>query len=242
VTFVANEGFLIEGGDKKVLIDALFAKHDYYDVPSPELLARMIDGEPPFDCVDLVLATHHHADHFDASTVLAFLASHPESTFVSTPEVIEQMKSDGAGFAEVRERVRAVELSVGSSAERTLRGIPIWIYSSGHSGKPEWQNFVYAFDLGGRTFLHEGDSVLNGDGFRSFAAAGKSADLAFLHRWFMTDELGLRSVREDLKAERVLLMHIPERFHDETLEKLERIRGRFPETYWLRSSLDEMSF
>ncbi len=65
ITYVANEGFLLAGGGKKVLIDALFdgGIAGYPTIPD-ELRPSLEQARPPFDGVDLVLATHFHGDHF----------------------------------------------------------------------------------------------------------------------------------------------------------------------------------
>ncbi len=54
VTYVANEGFLVEAAGKKVLIDALFdAGFDRYLAPTPELLEQLAGARGPFAGVDL---------------------------------------------------------------------------------------------------------------------------------------------------------------------------------------------
>src|SRR5512147_2776523 len=54
ITYVANSGFLIWAGEKKVLVDALF-DNDHGHPGAPTLVR---DGKAPFDDIDLVLATH----------------------------------------------------------------------------------------------------------------------------------------------------------------------------------------
>jgi len=243
VTFIANEGFLLSDGKSKVMVDALFADHDYYDVPSEEVLRRMMGAEPPFDDVDLVLATHHHADHFDAATVASFLAAHPETVFFSTPTAVAEIEKLGEPFVPIAERVRTIDLGYGEGAWVSIRGIRLHVFNSGHSGDlKEFRNYMYAFDVGGQTVFHEGDSGDDPEIFLALGAAIDDVEIAFLHSWFLTGDRGLKIVEEQLEAERAVLMHVPTRFHQETLERLERIRARFPETTYFEASLDGRDF
>jgi L-ascorbate metabolism protein UlaG (beta-lactamase superfamily) len=73
ITYVANEGFLIQAGGKKVLVDALFEGTKDYLAPSQELLTRMTEGSGPFADVDILLVTHPHDDHFNPKLVVGFL-------------------------------------------------------------------------------------------------------------------------------------------------------------------------
>lgn len=81
LTYIANEGFLITGGGKKVLVDALLREGipESYLRPAPETLKKMEASQPPFDGVDLVLATHFHRDHFNAGSVAAHLRANPRA-------------------------------------------------------------------------------------------------------------------------------------------------------------------
>jgi hypothetical protein len=78
VTYLANEGFMIAGGGRKILIDALFGEGlDGYAVVSPAQRALLEQAREPFADVDAVFATHFHDDHFNAAAVLAHLMRNP---------------------------------------------------------------------------------------------------------------------------------------------------------------------
>ncbi len=67
VTYVGNAGYLINIGDKKILIDALFKGFaGNYELPQ-EVQLKLTNAQPPFDDVDLILVTHAHGDHIDLS-------------------------------------------------------------------------------------------------------------------------------------------------------------------------------
>ena len=93
IMYLANEGFLLTSGDHKVLIDGLFREGGDYATLSLESRETVETALPPFDTVDVVLATHHHADHFHAVAVCRFLDSNPLAQFVSTQQALDQMRS-----------------------------------------------------------------------------------------------------------------------------------------------------
>jgi hypothetical protein len=58
VTFVANEGVLIRTPQSRVLIDAIFGSGlESYGAAPPAMRTALEKARPPFDEVDLVLAT-----------------------------------------------------------------------------------------------------------------------------------------------------------------------------------------
>ena len=74
ITYVCNAGFILETGDYKILVDALFQREDFCD---PQLTPRMRAALPPFDGADLVLVSHKHGDHFDPQIVGEYLSLTP---------------------------------------------------------------------------------------------------------------------------------------------------------------------
>ena len=91
VTYVANEGFLIQVGGKKILIDAIFndTTINFAHVPDTKTLERLENTEAPFDDVDLILVTHKHRDHFEAGPVLRHLASNPDVVLLAPSQAVE---------------------------------------------------------------------------------------------------------------------------------------------------------
>ncbi len=89
VVHLGNEGFLIAGGGKKVLIDALHGDglNGYVALPAADR-ERLEAAGAPYDGVDLVLATHRHDDHFSPSSLGRYLEAQPRAVFVSTPKPI----------------------------------------------------------------------------------------------------------------------------------------------------------
>ena len=102
-------GVIIEIGGKKVIIDALFS------LPSgtgPMMEEMMGAAAAPYDGADLVLATHHHWDHFDPGIVVSYLINTPTAQFVST-DIAVTLLAQQEGFDQVADRVTSIGLARG---------------------------------------------------------------------------------------------------------------------------------
>ena len=122
VTFIDNAGFLITVGDKKVLIDALFNSYNQKNALPQEVLQRAVNAEPPFDQIDLVIATHSHPDHFSADLVREHLRNNEAAVFVSSPDAVRQIKRAGDDF---NERLISIDLEPGESSHLSVNGIEL---------------------------------------------------------------------------------------------------------------------
>ncbi|MGH9601603.1 MAG: MBL fold metallo-hydrolase, partial [Terriglobales bacterium] len=90
ITYLANEGFLLTAGDRKVVIDGLFrnAMEPYLN-HAPEVRKRVEQGQGEFAGITVALATHQHADHFDAWAVADFLRDNPNTLFAANSGVTD---------------------------------------------------------------------------------------------------------------------------------------------------------
>jgi L-ascorbate metabolism protein UlaG (beta-lactamase superfamily) len=135
VHYVANEGFLIEVGAEKVLIDALFDNQSitYCHVPDETTLRKMENAESPFDGVGLILVTHAHPDHFSPQSVLRRLRNDSAAVVVGPPQMIAALETAGATKQEIDERIIDVDLELYDSAELDVAGIGVRAFRLRHS-------------------------------------------------------------------------------------------------------------
>lgn len=171
VTYIANEGFLLEAGPHKLIVDGLFQdpRIDFCDLPAEDLLARIEQGVPPFDEVDLVLVTHAHVDHFSAGVVSRFLAHHRRCRLVCPGQVRHAL-------AEAQPDQAAIEGQIVVPAEGdpdlTVRGIRVKALRLRHAPfmvhdqetgtardlHEQVEHLAYLIELSGRRILHLGDA------------------------------------------------------------------------------------
>jgi L-ascorbate metabolism protein UlaG (beta-lactamase superfamily) len=206
VTFLANEGFLLEGGGKRVLIDALQGDGlRGYPALTGERRRSLEHGEAPFDRIDLVLASHAHGDHFDPAAVAAFLRRVPGAGFVSTAQAVGRLREQ-EGFAALAPRVVGFKPQ-GATRERVeIAGIPVELFGLSHG---DTENLGILVTLGGRKLLHVGDTDADAAELAGHRLAAEGIDVALVPYWYFLSEAGRSAVTEQIRARHVVAMHLP---------------------------------
>ncbi|UCG12673.1 MAG: MBL fold metallo-hydrolase [Deltaproteobacteria bacterium] len=230
VTYVGNEGFLIECEGKKVLIDALFGGWEsaWCQVPPDSVVELMTAARPPFDSVDLIAVTHAHLDHFDADIVAAHTKHNRRGILVCTPHAAQKLEASEY-YLEIESRIRVVSARGDSTAAIELSGIELLVFPTRHG--PYWekdentgetidrhrnvQHLEFLFTIGGWNLFHCRDASLDDfEGYRSYDIDRGNIDVAFLHWWgvWNDNDSSQRTVREVIQPEWIFLMHLmPER-------------------------------
>jgi len=216
VSFINNAGFMITVGDKKILIDALYDTDMANVSPPPAILQRAVKGLPPFDQVDLILATHNHVDHFSAKRVDEFLLNNREAVFVSSPDAVKQIMGGGDDFFE---RLIPVDLDPGESLHLSIKGIELDCIYLTH-GDPSILNIGFVITVDGYTFFHSGDMNVDdtiGDAvsmidFQEFGLPQMGIDLAFLPSYIFTFDQYKPLVLDGIRARYVSPMHYPYKY------------------------------
>jgi len=207
ITYVGNSGFLIRAGGKSILIDALFDGFPgRYAVPAA-VRDPLLAGSPPYDGIDLILATHDHADHFGAAAVQAALRANPGAVFVGPTAATASLSGVGG-------RVRGLEVPDGERRTLEVNGVSVTAMPLLHgrppAGRPGIVNLAYLITVGGLKFFHTGDvsvenvpiSVLHSLGVRD-----ERVDVAFVPHFLLSTPARLRWVTEGIGARTVVASH-----------------------------------
>lgn len=213
-TYVANEGVLLAGGGAKILIDALVDDGVAgYPTPPPEIQAKLEAAEPPFDRVDLVLATHFHGDHFGPRAVARHLAANPRARFVSTPQAVERLRQLLGESSSILARVRGVYPAEGrrETVEHPGAAVTVLNLHHGRDRRPPVENLGFLIELGGVRLLHVGDTMATADELAAAGLAGEQVDAAFLPDWFVLYERWRPAVQETIRPRQVIAFHLPSR-------------------------------
>ena len=209
ITYLANEGFLLTSGNANVLIDGLFREGvEGYANLSPELRETVETAQPPFDTVDVVLATHHHADHFHALAVCRFLESNPLAEFVSTRQALNQMRSACDNPAALAGRVKPGLLGDGTSAPVVLDELRIEPVFMHHGSASPVENIGFLIEIGELTVVHMGDSQATAEDLRAAGLGEHDIDLAFVPFWYLIDKRWTPAI-ELLQPDGIVAMHLP---------------------------------
>lgn len=212
-TYLANEGFLLDGGGRKVLIDALFGSGlEGYPAPPPDLRSKLETAQPPFDDVDLVLATHYHGDHFEAQAVARHLRANREARFVSTPQAADQARALLRDDPQALERVEGIHPQEGVIESLTRGGVELKVLNlhHGRNRRPPVQNLGFLISLGGLEILHIGDTEATAEDLRPYDLKSRRIDLALLPVWYLTYEEWIEAMRREIQPARIGVMHLAE--------------------------------
>ena len=209
LTYVGCEGVLVRSRGGSVLIDGLFGREaEPFGVPRASDMESLRHARPPFQEIDVVLATHDHGDHFDPGAVAAYLRASPRTRFVSTPQAVGALRS--VADDDVVSRATAVEPVDG--ARRALDIGPIRVEAFGLShGRVHYagvQHLAWMATLDGRSVLHLGDGIIDEKSLRAAGVLDGSIDVGVFPFWFLTYPFGKRLVEKTFRPRSIFAVHI----------------------------------
>lgn len=216
--YIGNEGILVNAGDATIVFDAFYAdSYGQYQLPPEEIEAALISGEAPYDGIDAVFVSHVHGDHFTAEKMLAFLRAQPQVKLYGPSQIRTALLDAGVSAADpVFNRLVTVSLSPTSSPQQiSIGALEIDVVAVPHSGnRPEIENLTWRVSVdGAHTVLHMGDADTSVASFsrhlRHFNA--RKTDTAFPPYWFLLDADGQLILRDIIRAENIIGVHVPAR-------------------------------
>jgi L-ascorbate metabolism protein UlaG (beta-lactamase superfamily) len=223
ITYISNEGFLIEASGQKVLIDGLFDKidGDWCDSPSENMVESLSEATAPFDSVDLIAITHKHRDHFSESVVVNHLLSNPTG-IVICPKQVGEILLKNPDYEEFSDRIIALTPHPYTDTNIVVSDISVKILRLEHSHSMEEdstgaqvnrhrniENLGYLITVNGITLFHCGDAnPLNEKEYSTFSLNNEAIDIAFLDMLFFGGETGTKVVNNHIAPDKIVVMHI----------------------------------
>jgi len=217
--YLANEGLMVVQGETKVVFDPLFRNSygQYQLLPEP-MEEALFAGEPPFDGIDAVFISHHHGDHFSPADILHLLKQQQEIRLYAPTQAVAGLREVAHAEDEsVFDRVIAVDL-VYKDAPVMLKmeGLLIEAVRIPHSGWPtsrlDVENISWRITLNDTTtVLHMGDADPNDVHFERDAAYWNKTrtHMAFPPYWFFTSTYGPGVLKNRIKADHNVGIHVP---------------------------------
>jgi L-ascorbate metabolism protein UlaG (beta-lactamase superfamily) len=205
VTFLANEGVMLAGGGRRVLIDALFEKYKGdFAIAADSTQLALRNARAPFDSVNLILVTHHHGDHFQPAPVVAHLRANPRVAVLASQQVVDSLRGRITA-ADIGPRVMARAVARGASRRDTVNGVPITVLGLAHH---DLQHYGYIVEIGGRRVLHVGDTDDGAKSFPAFRLDTMRIDVALLPQWMGMRPQGREMIERWIKPRHVAFIHL----------------------------------
>ncbi len=240
VTYLANEGFLLEHGGKKVLVDALFDTGPGRLLsPSAELLAQMTEAREPFANVDLLLVTHSHADHFSVKVVTSHMRCNTRCRLIAPAEAVDRLRTE-EGFARICDRVREVTLAAGAREHVSLNGVEVEVLClGGDDASDKTSRLTFVVNLNGVRFFHLGDDLIEQNETRltTFPFEQTPIDILFLRRDDIST-VAQQCIARRIKPSHIIAMHIPPA---ELAAEVQNVHTAYPHAIVFRQSMEQRS-
>lgn len=228
ITYIANDGFLIDFGQRKILIDALFGPESlgFCEIPKRETIDSLTQAKGRYSNIDLVAVTHCHRDHFHAPYVREHLQNNPGASLISCEQTVDSLKNESIK-SKYTSQIVEVTPDLWTSVDTAIGKIQVKVFRLRHSAyfmkdphtgekinkHEDIQNVGYLFDVHGLRIFHAGDASLMGrDEFKHFRLKEEQIDIAFLDRSFIAGNRP-KQIQDDLSllgAEHIILMHLRE--------------------------------
>ncbi|MCV9386762.1 MBL fold metallo-hydrolase [Reichenbachiella ulvae] len=222
VTYLGNEGMLIEYQGKKIIIDGLFDDiSGRFDSPDYDVMDDIIAGRGEYKNVELALITHAHPDHFDAPSFARFMFNNKKAKMVATLQAIDSMKLNTDLYDSIANRIAVTRWTKGWQINDT-EDIGIKSAYTLHAGKAftKVQNQMFLITIGDKKILHVADTQMDVDYFDDLRLIYEDIDLAIVPFWFLTNLFGAEIVDKHIEAKKVAGMHLPNKDNEKTLEKI----------------------
>lgn len=211
VTYIANEGFLIESSDKQIVIDGLFSEGwGNYLVPSRSIVSDIVNLQGSFGNSHLMLITHDHGDHFNPLMVVPYLIKNSDNILIAPPKVTNAI-SKHTDYEKYKNQIVQLDKSNQKQNDTTIAGVRVRSFFIQHDSRPQIENVGYLIYFDGLKIFHCGDS--NGSDsveYEKLQLQDEDIDLAFLNIYgFWNTKEGRDFTETYIKPKEIALMHIP---------------------------------
>ena len=209
LTYVGCEGVMVRSPSGTVLIDGLYGDEAIpFGVPTEPVLERLRDARAPFGHIDVILATHFHADHFDAVAVARHLRANPNAHFASTAQATVQVME--ATHGTLGHRVHSLPVTEGVVVSRDIGHIHIDAFGLSH-GKVHYadvQHLGLVVTIDGKSVIHLGDGIIDEKSLRAAGVLDRTLDVGVLPFWFLTYPFGRRLVSNGFRPRAIFAVHV----------------------------------
>jgi len=251
ITYIANEGFLIETKEHKVLIDALFSDgYGLFSYPTKDVIDQIMNATPPFDNIDFCLLTHYHKDHSDSKLIKDYLQKYPKVKLITTRPSFVFIDGEQFGFIKLKKQFCEITPKINNSITQKVDGIPIKALGLKHLSfyqdsvdlEEYMFNVGFYIDLDGFKIFHTGDIKIENlkDYIDKKGQWTDPVDVAFIYYEMLNDgKSDLDYIRKTLNPKQIIIMHLPPSLYKEWSVKIDQLKQSFPNITLFNNSLED---
>ena len=213
IDYIANEGFLIAGETKRILVDGIFTQGwGKYHTPTQETLINERNALPPFDSLSFILFSHKHDDHINPGYTVEHMMN-DKSAFLLCPPQVNDLLINMEEYSKISDRITVINTEPKNILDLTVNNQSFKVIPIPHpdDSNNEIQNIGFVFCIENFTVFHPGDGYSNSlTDYENVNTAGDSIDIAFIPRWFFNNEYGDggKEIIQYLKPRIIIPMHI----------------------------------
>lgn len=212
ITYFGNDGFLVSRGDKKAIIDVIFTTP--MTPIDDRVFTMMLEDRPPFDGIDLCVASHAHMDHVSPRMTAEFLERNDGVVFISSPAACDSVRAAaGSDFGKIAGRVVSADPEWKKIEKLRKNGIDVAFFGVNHApeGLEPYKTLATIVDFDGIRLAHLADQIvsMNLENYEAVDLARDGIDVAFADVMFLADSVGQYIMKEYIKPEHIILMHSP---------------------------------
>lgn len=216
LTFLANEGVVIEGSEHKVMIDGFVQEPFALFGAIPEGYARQQDtATGVFEDIDLALASHQHFEHFQPDPACRFFQSSPATRMATVPQVLVVFRERCKTVPGLRQRLDSVVLDAGEARVIPLgsNGDQVTLVALSHGTRKyaRLEHLAHLVELDGIRILHLGDAALIAENFAALGMENWNLDVALVPYMYFQRKRGREILRRHVHARQLIAVHIPPR-------------------------------
>lgn len=220
-TYLGNEGIMVEHADTKILFDPFFHNtYNIYQAVPDDIREALFSSEVPYDNIDAIFISHAHGDHFSPDDLVDFLLAHPSTQLIAPQQAIDKVVEleDFEDLDPIKPRLHAIKLAYKDDpVELSIGNLKIDAVRIPHAGWPAparaaVSNLVFRVTLNNAiTVVHMGDADPNDEHFKPLIAHWDKqlTNTAFPPYWFMTSENGQLILKQRIKADLNIGVHVP---------------------------------
>lgn len=213
VTYLGNEGLLVQHGDSKVLFDPFFNNgFDTYQLVPEDIRKALFSGAPPYDGINAIFISHAHGDHFSANDTANYLQQHPETILIAPKQAIDKLDLPKGH----QTTIVSIDLAYQDApVYQTLGEIEFDAVRIPHAGWPQRAdiaNLLFRVRLNGElTVAHMGDADPDDAHFKPLVEHWnrKVTNTAFPPYWFFVSRTGPMILKERIRANANIGVHVP---------------------------------